>query len=184
MKKILATILIAAALIIKLPGVSAVAAGNDSVTSDGQVIIQTEDGVMYLDTATVPATDDRYEPVDRILIPEGFFQDLGELISKGLTFVIAIAALMVFLYLIWGGIDWITSGGDKAKTDQARQKIIAAVIGLIIVAASFAILTIVLNFLGINSLQDAIDQAVNSDVVVIDTSGNTSNGNLEELIEE
>ena len=78
----------------------------------------------------------------------GFFQTFSSLWDKLLQFVMAIGLLMVFLYLIWGGIDWITSGGDKGKTEGARNKITAAVIGLIVLAAAYAILTIVVGFLG------------------------------------
>ncbi|HCR80947.1 MAG: hypothetical protein UY47_C0003G0012 [Parcubacteria group bacterium GW2011_GWB1_49_7] len=79
---------------------------------------------------------------------QGFATDFGKLINGVLSFVMVIAALLVFLYLIWGGIEWITSGGDKGKTESARNKITSAVIGLIVVAASYAILTLALNFLG------------------------------------
>lgn len=88
----------------------------------------------------------------------GFATDFGSLLSALLTFVMVIAALLVFLYLIWGGIEWITSGGDKGKTQAARSKIIAAVVGLIIVASSYAILLLALNFLGFESLNDVFEQ--------------------------
>ncbi|MCL4208728.1 hypothetical protein KJZ63_03825 [Patescibacteria group bacterium] len=77
--------------------------------------------------------------------------------NKALQFVLVIAALLVFLYLIWGGIEWITSGGDKGKTESARNKITAAVIGLIVVAASFAILQLALTFLGVGNINEVID---------------------------
>jgi hypothetical protein len=82
----------------------------------------------------------------------GFADNIGSLINGVLSFVMVIAALLVFLYLILGGIEWITSGGDKSKTEGARNKITSAVIGLVILAASYAILLIVLKFLGFESL--------------------------------
>jgi hypothetical protein len=85
---------------------------------------------------------------------KGFATDIGTLINGALSFVMVIAALLVFGYLIMGGIEWITSGGDKTKTEGARNKITAAVIGLIILAASYAILIIILNFLGFSNLGD------------------------------
>jgi hypothetical protein len=88
---------------------------------------------------------------------KGFATDFGRLINGVLSFVMVIAALMVFLYLIWGGIEWITSGGDKGKTETARNKITSAVIGLIVVAASYAILTLALNFLGFSDLNDVFN---------------------------
>lgn len=85
---------------------------------------------------------------------KGFATDIGTLINGALSFIMVIAALLVFLYLIMGGIEWITSGGDKTKTEGARNKITAAVVGLIILAASYAILLIILNFLGFGNLGD------------------------------
>ena len=85
---------------------------------------------------------------------KGFANDFGGLLNGLISFVMIISAILVFLYLIWGGIEWITSGGDKGKTESARNKITAAVIGLIVVAASYAILTLALNFLGFTDLND------------------------------
>lgn len=93
---------------------------------------------------------------DTILEDKGFFADAGILIQSALNFVMVLGALLVFLYLIMGGIEWITSGGDKSKTESARNKITAAVVGLIILAASYAILLIVLNFLGFDNLKDVV----------------------------
>jgi hypothetical protein len=88
---------------------------------------------------------------------KGFATDFGGLINGVLSFVMVIAALLVFLYLIWGGIEWITSGGDKGKTEAARNKITSAIIGLIVVAASYAVLTLALNFLGFSDLNDVFN---------------------------
>lgn len=93
------------------------------------------------------------EPIEA---PKGFFTDIGALINQALKFVMVIAALLVFLYLIWGGIEWITSGGDKGKTESARNKITAAVIGLVVVAASFAILQLALTFLNVGNINDVV----------------------------
>jgi hypothetical protein len=89
--------------------------------------------------------------------PEFFFTDVGKLINRALDFVMVIGALLVFMYLVWGGIEWITSGGDKTKTESARNKITAAVIGLIILAASWAILGLVLQFLGAGDINTLLE---------------------------
>jgi TRAP-type C4-dicarboxylate transport system permease small subunit len=79
-----------------------------------------------------------------------FATDIGAVFRAVLNFVLVIAVLLVFGYLVLGGIEWITSGGDKSKTESARNKITAAVIGLIILVSAYAILTVVLQFLGFN----------------------------------
>ncbi len=88
--------------------------------------------------------------------PDFFFTDIGTLLTKALNFVMILGALLVFMYLIWGGIEWITSGGDKGKTEAARNKITAAIVGLIVLAASWALLGLVLNFLGAGDLNTLI----------------------------
>jgi hypothetical protein len=89
--------------------------------------------------------------------PKGFADDIGSVINAVLSFVMVIAALLVLLYLVWGGIEWITSGGDKGKTESARNKITAAVIGLIILAASYAIFLLVLNFIGFSNPEELLN---------------------------
>lgn len=95
--------------------------------------------------------------IGTINAPQGYAANFGNLISFVLRVVLAIGALLVFFYLILGGIEWITSGGDKGKTESARNKITAAVIGLIILAASYAVLNLALGFLGLSSLENALE---------------------------
>ena len=84
----------------------------------------------------------------------GYATDFGKMFSSILNVVMLIAAVLVFAFLIYGGVQWITSGGDKTKAEEARNKITAAIIGLIIVAASYAVITLVVNFLGFGSFDD------------------------------
>ncbi|PIY80944.1 MAG: hypothetical protein COY80_00030 [Candidatus Pacebacteria bacterium CG_4_10_14_0_8_um_filter_42_14] len=85
---------------------------------------------------------------------KGYAANIGTLISSILSFVMLIAALMILIYMIWGGIQWVTSGGDSGKTEEARNKITAAVVGLIILAAAWAVFLIVVNFLGFSGYTD------------------------------
>lgn len=75
---------------------------------------------------------------------------IGKLISAAAGSLLIIAALLAFVYLILGGIQWITSGGDKSGMEAARNKITHAIVGLIIVGAAWAIMMLVQNFLGIS----------------------------------
>jgi hypothetical protein len=72
--------------------------------------------------------------------------DVGQLISAAVGLLMILAALLAFFFLILGGIQWITSGGMEA----ARNKITHAIVGLIIVGAAWAIMTLVQNFLGVS----------------------------------
>lgn len=132
------------------------------------ILFSNQDGTVYLKTdLTAPSKTTRTTTGNsngtlqqtRIAIPEGFASTFSGYFNAILSFVMVISALLVFFYLIWGGFDWITSGGDKGKTDKAREKIVAAVIGIIIVAASYAILTLVINFLGFSDLNAVFNSA-------------------------
>ena len=74
---------------------------------------------------------------------------IGALISALVGALLILAALLAFLYLVLGGISWITSGGDKASMETARNKITHAIVGLIIVGAAWAIMVLVQSFLGV-----------------------------------
>lgn len=54
--------------------------------------------------------------------------------------VIFVGALMVLVYFLWGGIEWITAGGDQSKVGKARDRITQSMIGLVILVASFSII--------------------------------------------
>lgn len=75
--------------------------------------------------------------------------DLGSFVSKGFSAVILVAGLATFGYLVYGGVQWITSGGDKGKLEEARNKITNGIIGLTIVASAWAIYQLIDYFFGI-----------------------------------
>lgn len=92
---------------------------------------------------------------DLNLKPTGDFAPLGNLTIGGLVsgfirLILVIAALVFFFILVIGGIQWIVSGGDKAQTEGARGRITAALVGLVIVFAAWAIVQLINVFFGID----------------------------------
>jgi hypothetical protein len=57
--------------------------------------------------------------------------------------MISIGALLVLLYFVWGAIDWITAAGDKGKMEGARNKMLNAFIGLLLLVSSYTIIAFV-----------------------------------------
>lgn len=74
----------------------------------------------------------------------------GGIVGALIVLLIIIAAIVFFFMLLIGGIRWITSGGDKANTEAARNQVTAALVGLVIVFAAWAILQLIEAFFGIN----------------------------------
>lgn len=82
----------------------------------------------------------------------GFFgyTCIGHLVSNLVAAAFLVSGIIVFVYLVWGGVDYLSSGGDKGKIESAQKRISAAIIGLAIVASSWAIYQILIVFFGIN----------------------------------
>jgi hypothetical protein len=78
--------------------------------------------------------------------------DIGKLISSAISVALIVAGILAFAFLVIGGIEWLTSGGDKGKTENARNRITAALVGLAIIAASWALMQLISYFFGIDVL--------------------------------
>lgn len=83
-----------------------------------------------------------------------------QIIQGLLRLTLLIAALVFFFILVIGGIRWILSGGDKAQTEAARNQITAALVGLVIVFAAWAIAQLIETFFGVNILNLSIPSAL------------------------
>ena len=92
------------------------------------------------------------EAEDQGLIPSGSSgpeELFGGFIVQVLNGLMVVAGLSVFIFLIWGGIEWITAGGDKTKIEAARNKMTGAVIGLIVFTAVLVIFSLIQSFTGV-----------------------------------
>ena len=78
------------------------------------------------------------------------FTSLGEIISTLVTAAIIVAGLAAFIFLIVGGFQYLTSGGDKAAAQSARDRITYAIMGLAIVAAAVAVIQVLGAVFGFN----------------------------------
>lgn len=60
-------------------------------------------------------------------------------IKAVITFILAFAAAIAVLFLVVGGILYMTAGGNDDKVKKARSMIFSAIIGLIVIILSFII---------------------------------------------
>lgn len=88
--------------------------------------------------------------VIQISPPAKGFGSISSFISNALVLVFAIAAFIVLIMLIIGAFEWITSGGDKENVAKARNRIINALIGLVILAIAFAMTRLLAAFTGLD----------------------------------
>jgi len=66
-------------------------------------------------------------------------ETLGNFITWILDIAFGVGILIVLAMLIWGAYQFMTSGGNKQKLSDARNRMIWSVVGLIVLAASWAI---------------------------------------------
>jgi len=78
---------------------------------------------------------------------------IPSIISGLVKLAMVVVAIVFFAMLIWGGIRWITSRGDKTEVENARNQITHALIGLAIVFVAWAILTLLNSLFGVDLFQ-------------------------------
>lgn len=64
---------------------------------------------------------------------------IAQLLGTFIRTMVIIAGLGFILYFVLGAIEWITSGGDKGKVEEAKNRIASAGTGLAIMLALYAV---------------------------------------------
>lgn len=62
--------------------------------------------------------------------------------------IYSIAAIVFLFMFIWGAFEWLTSGGEKEKVANAQKRITHALIGIVLFAVAFAVISAVGIFTG------------------------------------
>ena len=86
---------------------------------------------------------------------------IPDIISGLIRLTLVAAAIIFFFILVIGGIRWIASGGDKGQTEAARSQITAALVGLVIVFAAWAIVSLIRTFFGVDIFSLALPSLQN-----------------------
>lgn len=61
------------------------------------------------------------------------------------NFLIAFITLLGIIFIVWGAIQYVTSGGNEEAVGRAKNTIVYALIGLFIAAMSYALEDLVVN---------------------------------------
>lgn len=77
--------------------------------------------------------------------------DAGKMVTDLINWVIGIAGVISAIFAVYGGISYMTASGDPGRAQKARQVILYAIIGLIIVALSASITAFVSNIIRENT---------------------------------
>ncbi|MBU1326588.1 hypothetical protein KKB64_00175 [Patescibacteria group bacterium] len=84
-----------------------------------------------------------------VFSPASSFSTFGDLVDVIVRNAFVLAGVMCFVLLVIGGFGVIMGAGDTKKTEQSKQAITGAVVGLIIVITSYWIVQIIEKLTGV-----------------------------------
>jgi hypothetical protein len=94
----------------------------------------------------VKAIDFGLNTANEIGLPGGASDDPKQLAVTIVQYLMTFLGIIAVVVILWGGFQWLTAGGNESRVESAKKTIIAGIIGLIIVIAAYAIVTLVVGF--------------------------------------
>lgn len=82
----------------------------------------------------------------------GFNSFITNLIST----VITVAGILLLAYFLYGAVVWTTAAGDQKKLDEAKQIMMNAITGMVLVVISYFVVGLVGGILGIDNILSPI----------------------------
>lgn len=71
--------------------------------------------------------------------------DMANVITDAVNTLLMIAGTLAMIVLVWGGITYIGSAGSTEQAQSAKKWITYAILGLLLVLFSYAILAVINN---------------------------------------
>ena len=68
---------------------------------------------------------------------------LGEYIAALYVFVVSAIGILAALLIMYGGLKWLTAGGDRGRVQDAKDQIASAVIGILLTFGAYLLLLII-----------------------------------------
>jgi hypothetical protein len=98
----------------------------------------------YIENPVLKETEGTYTEVSK--------NPLAPFIVRLWRAIVIIGGLALLVFLVWGAIDWLMSEGDQEKLKNAKNKIVHALMGMGILAASYAIVQLTKYIFGFDIL--------------------------------
>jgi hypothetical protein len=77
---------------------------------------------------------------------EGTETDFVKIIQNITKWVVGFIILLAIFMFAYGGLTYMTAGGDESKVDTAKKALTSALFGLIIAALAYAIVNLLIGF--------------------------------------
>ncbi|MCA9368849.1 MAG: hypothetical protein H6773_04545 [Pseudomonadales bacterium] len=86
---------------------------------------------------------------------EGALTNVESFISNIIGVLTVFAAIFFIVYFLIAAITWVTSGGDAGKLQNARERMLHGVMGLVVVVAAYGVIGLIGAILGFDLLSPA-----------------------------
>ena len=95
-------------------------------------------GTALIFTGAVHAGEDSTVMVNEQTL--GFeIPNFSTLLTFLIRFIFVVAGVIALVMMLWGALSWVTSGGDKGNVENARNKIVQAVVGILLIIVVVAV---------------------------------------------
>jgi hypothetical protein len=81
----------------------------------------------------------------------GGAKNVPQLIGVFISIILGFLGIVFFLLVFYAGLVWMTARGDESKIEDSKKTIEAAIIGLVIIMAAYALTRFVFTSLGAGS---------------------------------
>jgi hypothetical protein len=81
---------------------------------------------------------------------DSIINTLVKFLSNLIGVITVLGGLFFIVYFFLGAFEWITSGGDSGKVEQARNKILHATLGLIVMVVAYSVIGIIGKLIGLD----------------------------------
>lgn len=80
------------------------------------------------------------DDIGGLIVPNENETTIGDFVTQIITWIMYIAGVLAFIYLVVSGITFITAGGNAEQAKKGQQGLIYAIIGIVVVILAYVIL--------------------------------------------
>lgn len=79
--------------------------------------------------------------------------DINLFIGKVINAVLGLSGAVALVMFVWGGVQWLISGGSADKIKQAKSTLVSAAIGIVILFTSYTLVNAIIQALASGTVQ-------------------------------
>lgn len=103
-------------------------------------------GIGAINVSAKQTLNDASNALDAVVAPTGIEKtDTGTIAGTAVKGILGAIGLVFFVLMFYAGFVWMTARGEEDRINKARDTIIAACIGLVLVVSSYAITNLVVS---------------------------------------